>query len=309
MRPLVLALNPSVDVEWRVAHVRWEEKNQVLSERRWPGGKGVNVARWLNHLGACPRLLIPLGGPTGKEIAAGLRAERVSISVLPLPAATRTNVIVTAESGGQLRFNPPGPKLARADWQSILRCATAELQRASVLVLSGSLPRGLPTEAYARLVRLAHAAGVKTLLDCDGPPLTAAARARPFLVKPNQHELALWRGQPLSSLDDIEAAARELSEVTAGWVLVSLGKNGALLIHALQRIRLTAAPPKVQPLNTVGAGDALLASVACQVARCAPPAEWLRWGVSAGTAATTCRAGRLAPRSLIADIASQTTVR
>src|SRR6266511_279269 len=83
MRPLVLALNPSVDVEWRVAQVRWEEKNEILSERRWPGGKGVNVARWLKHLGARPQLLIPLGGQTGRELAAGLHRARISTCVLP----------------------------------------------------------------------------------------------------------------------------------------------------------------------------------------------------------------------------------
>src|ERR1043166_7266843 len=143
--PVVLALNPSVDVEWRVTQVRWEEKNEVLSERRWPGGKGVNVARWLGHLGAQPLLILPLGGHTGNEMAAGLHRENIRTRVLPTHEATRANVIITAERRGQLRFNPAGPRLSRADWHSILRCARAALSRASVLVLSGSLPRGLRT--------------------------------------------------------------------------------------------------------------------------------------------------------------------
>ncbi len=309
MRPLVLALNPSVDVEWRVAQVRWEEKNEILSERRWPGGKGVNVARWLKHLGARPQLLIPLGGQTGRELAAGLRRERIHTCVLPLRGATRANVIVTAERAGQLRFNPAGPKLSRADWAGVRRSTTRALPRASVLVLSGSLPRGLRPDAYAGLVRLAREAGVRALLDCDGPPLAAAVEAHPFLVKPNRHELALWRRRPLRSVDSLEKAARELSDVTGGWVLLSLGAQGAWLIHARDRVWLKTSAPKVAPRNTVGAGDALLASVARQVAQGAPPAEWLRWGVAAGTAATTCPAGVLPPRSLISRMGSTITVR
>jgi 1-phosphofructokinase family hexose kinase len=293
---LVLALNPSIDVEWRVAGLRWEEKNEVLSERRWPGGKGVNVARWLKHLGGQPRLLLPLGGRTGVELAAGLRAERIPVRVIPLRKPTRANVIVTAPGQGQLRFNPAGPRLAPADWQRVLHETARELKRAPVLVLSGSLPRGLPAGAYAALIRLARAAGVKTLLDCDGSPFALAVKARPFLVKPNQHELAQWSGRRLASLAAIQKAARDLSDVTRGWVLVSLGAQGAMLVNRREEICLSARPRKLQPRNTVGAGDALLAAVTLEIARGSTPAEWLRHGLTAARALTQCAAGVL-PRA------------
>jgi fructose-1-phosphate kinase PfkB-like protein len=140
MRALVLALNPSMDVEWRVPRVRWEEKNQIVAERRWPGGKGVNVARWLKHLGARARLLIPLGGNTGRELAAGLRQENLAATVVRLADTTRANIIVTTDAQGQLRFNPLGPNLSSLHWQAILRSARRELRRADLLILSGSLP-------------------------------------------------------------------------------------------------------------------------------------------------------------------------
>ena len=82
-RPVVLALNPSVDVEWQVDHVRWEEKNNVLRERRWAGGKGVNVARWLRYLGAKPELILPLGGDSdtvGDEESCEDRGEKAAES-------------------------------------------------------------------------------------------------------------------------------------------------------------------------------------------------------------------------------------
>src|SRR5262245_45338872 len=128
MHTLVVALNPSVDVEWRVPQVLWEEKNVLESERRWPGGKGVNVARWLKHLGGRPKLLLPLGGATGAELQTGLRAGRLPFRAVPLREATRANVIVTTQSQGQLRFNPPGPRLSSDDWSRVQQAVGAELR-------------------------------------------------------------------------------------------------------------------------------------------------------------------------------------
>ena len=132
MRLCVVALNPAIDAEWRVADVLWEEKNVVHAQRRWPGGKGVNVARWLKFLGADPGLLIPLGGATGREMAAGLRAQKLRACVVPLHGETRVNVVVTTAQGRQMRFNPPGPKLDGREWRAVLHAAQlSQIGRAS----------------------------------------------------------------------------------------------------------------------------------------------------------------------------------
>src|SRR5215831_17901147 len=110
---LVLALNPSIDAEWSVEQVHWEEKNIVRSERRWAGGKGINVARWLRFLGGEPGLLLPLGARTGAELEVCLRAEKLAAKIIPLRESTRVNVVVTTRTGRQLRFNPAGPELSR----------------------------------------------------------------------------------------------------------------------------------------------------------------------------------------------------
>jgi len=290
---LVLALNPSIDAEWRVTDVLWEEKNNVQSERRWAGGKGINVARWLKYLGGKPQLLLPLGGPSGTELAGYLRHEKIPSQVIALRESTRVNVIVTTDAGRQMRFNPLGPQLSPAEWRSFLRAFQSGLKRANLLVLSGSLPRGLPTDIYAKLIRLAHRAGVRVLLDCDGAPFAAAVGARPFLVKPNEHELALWSGRRLSSEAQILAAARALSGQTRGWVLVSRGGQRSLLVNVAEKFQLFAAPQKLRPRNTVGAGDALLAAVARQIQLGAAPEAWLRQGLTIGTQATQLAAGDL----------------
>lgn len=308
MGALVLALNPSIDAEWRVAGVRWEEKNIVDSERRWAGGKGVNVARWLWHLGGQPRLLLPLGGTTGKEMAGHLRGERLVFKSIPLREPTRVNVIITTADGRQLRFNPAGPKLTGVEWKNVLRQTSGLLQQSSCLVLSGSLPRGVGVAAYAELIRLARSKGVKTVLDCDGEALAAAVCARPFLVKPNEHELAEWHGRPISSQAAVIRAALKLSAITQGWVLVSLGRRGALLVNKELRQQFSAKPPAVKPVNTVGAGDALVAAVARQIELGNGPEEWLRWGVATGTGATQCAAGKMPSTASILRIAARVIV-
>lgn len=293
MSALVLALNPSIDAEWRVDGVLWEEKNNVHSERRWAGGKGINVARWLKHLGGKPQLLLPLGGKTGEELGGYLRKEKIPTHIFRLHEPTRVNVIVTTNAGRQMRFNPPGPKLSRQEWNAVLKNVKQRLARAELLILSGSLPRGVPVTAYARLIRLAEQQGVKTLLDCDGAALAAAAQARPFFVKPNEHELSRWWQRPLRTEAGIVRAAKALSHATRGWVLVSCGGKRSLLLNVAEDFQVWARPQRVKPRNTVGAGDALLAAVAHQISRGAAPSRWLQAGLAVGTAATRCLPGRL----------------
>lgn len=300
---LVISLNPAVDVEWRVETVRWEEKNQILSERRWPGGKGINVARWLAHLGAHPRLVMPLGAANGEEIANGLSRERLSCSRIDLREPTRANVVVTTKAGKQLRFNPQGPRVSPSEWREVLKVVEKELGAAKLMIISGALPRGVPVDAYAQLLGLANDSGVSSIVDCDGPALKAAVRQKPFLVKPNEFELEQWLGKPTRSQAAVVRAARNLSEVTSGWVLVSRGPKGALLVGRGGEAFIQPAP-RVQVRNTIGAGDALVAAVALQIEKQSAPTDWLRWGVAAGTVATECDAGKLPKRSRIRALAA-----
>ena len=324
MSALVLALNPSIDAEWRVADVLWEEKNNVHSERRWAGGKGINVARWLKHLGGQPQLVLPLGGKMGGELAGYLRGEKIPTQIIRLREPTRVNVIVTTNGGRQMRFNPLGPKLSRSEWNEVFKSverglrgfvrgmSTRTLKRAEargpergvpaasvseveqpLLILSGSLPRGVPVTAYARLIRFANRFGVKTLLDCDGPAFAAAIKAHPFFVKPNEHELAQWWHKPLRSEAELVRAARALAGQTRGWVLVSRGAKRSLLVNLAEGFHFAATPPRVKSRNTVGAGDALLAAVAHQIELNSRPEDWLRCGLAIGTAATKLQPGQL----------------
>jgi 1-phosphofructokinase family hexose kinase len=301
MRLCVVSLNPAVDAEWRVKDVLWEEKNVIHSQRRWPGGKGVNVARWLKFLGADSQILIPLGGATGREMRAGLREQGLRARVIPLVGETRVNVVVTTARGRQMRFNPPGPEYSGREWRAVVGAAKWILTQGAGLILSGALPRGLPPDAYARLIELAHKYRRPVFLDCDGDALVQGATARPFLVKPNLHELERWCGRKLRSRRAVESAARELSTTTQGWVLLSLGAKGALLVNVRESFRARAVAPRGRVLNTVGAGDAMLAAAAFGIVQGVDPEQWLRNAVGAGTAATRVLAGEFPPRRVLRE--------
>jgi len=288
---LVVALNPSIDVEWEVPRVQWEEKNTIVRERRWAGGKGINVARWLVHLGAAPRLLLPAGGRNGEELTEGLKKARLRARSIQLPGETRANVIVTTANGGQLRFNPPGPKFTRTKWVEFVSVFRKELEGVSLVVLSGSQPPGVPVSAYRELLGIAGRRGIQCVLDCDGAPFAAAIKGKPFMVKPNLFELEQWCSRKLGSSQAIVSAARNLARTTRHWVLVSLGKRGAMLLEE-GRVFVVASPA-VKDANTVGAGDAMTAAVARAITSGSDPAEWLRWGVACGSAAVEQQAGVL----------------
>src|SRR5436190_10315950 len=300
---LVVSLNPAIDCEWEVERVQWEEKNNILRERRWAGGKGSNVARWLRHLGAEAELLVPLGAETGKELAGYLATAKVRTHIVPLKQPTRVNVIVTARSGGQMRFNPLGPILSRSEWAAVI--ATLKASCCETVIFSGALPRGVPPNAYKVLIETVRKAGAEPILDCDGAAFAEAVAAGPELVKPNEHELERWWARPVKNV--FEAVA-SLSEKTGGWVVVSRGRDGALIWNSRARAGFSARALKVPIKNTVGAGDAMLSAIVRRRQLGAPPEEWIRWGVATGTAAVACEGGVLATPEAIRRLARQVRV-
>jgi 1-phosphofructokinase family hexose kinase len=298
MRPLVVSLNPAIDAEWRLPRILPEEKNELTSDRRWPGGKGVNVARWLNWLGQPAHLFLPLGGSTGDELAAGLTREKLEFTRFELRQPTRVNVVVTPDEGPQYRFNPTWPRVSGDEATRLRNQVAALAAAADPVILSGTLAFGAPPDTYARLVRSAARAGRRTVLDCDRQPFALAVRERPWLVKPNEFELAEWARKPLSDTASRLKAARELAMATGGWVIVSRGSRGAWMLHVEKQVELSAIPAAVRPRNRVGAGDALLAGAVAAVLRTDDPAEWLRAAVATGTAATQVPPGELPSRAL-----------
>lgn len=283
---LVVCPNPALDVEWRVDGVREEEKNQILSERRWAGGKGVNVARWLGRLGVGCRVLLPIGGETGATLRALLEEEGLACEMVPITGATRVNVVMTTPEGRQWRFNQPGARLRLGEWRELEKRFVAGVGQCDLVVLSGSLPPGVRPDVYAGWIRRAGEAGVRVVTDCDGEALRCAVEAGPFLLKPNEAELSAWWGRTLRGGSDVLEAARAMSARSGNWVLVSCGGKPAWLVHESQGRALSLRPRRCRVRNRLGAGDALVAGVCWAMLKGLGPRDWLRAGVELGRLAT-----------------------
>ncbi|TNE63100.1 MAG: 1-phosphofructokinase family hexose kinase [Alphaproteobacteria bacterium] len=281
---LTLTMNPAVDVATDVEHVQPTRKLRCGPARRDAGGGGINVARVLKRLGAPVTALFPAGGSIGALLEKLVEAEDVPCRAVPIDGETRENFTATEKSGDQFRFVLAGPALAAAEWHACLFATEDELAEGDILVASGSLPPGAPTDFYARAALVAHTAGARFILDTAGDALKAALGAGVSLVKPNLRELQDLTGETLVDEASQLAACRALvADGKTEAVALSLGADGALLVTADGAWRARGPDEKVA--SAVGAGDSFVAGLAWALADGKSMDEALRAGMAAGTAA------------------------
>ena len=286
---LVVSLNPALDVTHHVAGVDWSGVNRPRRVATAPGGKGLNVARTLHALDSDVRVIGLAGGVTGEAVRAGLAAAGVPGSFAPVAGQTRrTFAVVDQCSHDTALFNEPGPAVTAGEYDGFLVLYENSLAGCDAVVLSGSLPPGLPPDSYAGLAARAAAAGVPVVLDAEGPALRHGAAGGPAIAKPNLAELAAAVGRPLAGLGAAAAAAAELRDAGAAAVVVSLGGDGLLAVTGEGTWR--AAPPGPVAGNPTGAGDAVVAGLAHGLVLGRPWPERLRHATALGTAAVAAPA-------------------
>jgi 1-phosphofructokinase len=302
--------NPSVDRTLRVPSLTRGQVIRALSATAEAGGKGINVSRALATEGHATAAVVPLSNASASVMRALLR-DATPVEVVPIAGEVRVNVSVVEADGTVTKLNEPGPVLADAEVAELLQRTAQLAEGAAWVVGCGSLPPGVPADFYARLAgRLAD--GARVAIDADGAALKACIGQRIALIKPNHVELEGLVGRSLPTLGDVVEAATELLASGIASVLVSLGPDGAVLVdstgaqHAEARI--------ADLLNTVGAGDALLAGflaaggtadalrtgVAWSVAACRSPGTQMRPVTPEDIVAVTVHPGPLAGRRLAA---------
>jgi tagatose 6-phosphate kinase len=255
---LTVTLNLALDVTYHVPGVAWGAANRVARVDARAGGKGVNVARVLHALGHETAVTGLAGGPTGEAVRADLARAGLPNALVPIAAETRRTVAVTG-GGDATGFWEPGPPVTEAEWRRFLDAFGDLLRDARAVVLSGSLPDGMPPDAYATLCREAATADVPAILDTSGNALTRGLSGRPAIVKPNADELAEAAAASGAAGDPLEAA-EGLRRAGAGAVVASLGAGGLVAVTADGGWR--ARPPEDVRGNPTGAGDAAVAALA-----------------------------------------------
>ncbi|MFF0362297.1 1-phosphofructokinase family hexose kinase [Streptomyces sp. NA02536] len=286
---LTVTLNAALDVTYGVDRLCPRTSHRVGTAHRRAGGKGVNVARVLSALGRGPVVTGLVGGPTGTLIRDDLRTVTgIRDELVPVRGDSRQTVtVVSHDDGDATVFNEGGPHVTPDEWRAFTDRFASLARHARVVTLCGSLPPGLPSDAYAHLVRTAREAGAVTVLDTSGPPLLDALGAGPDVVKPNAAELAAATG-----CDDVAGAAARLRALGAGTVVVSSGPDGLYAVTPDGAWR--AAPPERLAGNPTGAGDACVAALAAGLADGRRPPGVLREAVALSAAAV--------PRPVAGDV-------
>lgn len=257
---VTVTLNPALDQTVALPSLRHGAVNIAERTSTNPGGKGVNVASCLADWG----VPVIATGILGRDNAAPFEAlflqKGIGSRFVLQPGATRVNIkLVSADDGATTDINLPGADVLPASWHDWLEQLDELSESGRFVVLSGSLPGGLPDDCYAMLCQRLSADRARVALDSSGAALrqALAAPCLPYCIKPNRHELEQWAGHALPTLADVLAAARALQTRGVQQVVVSLAEEGALFVGAPGAWQ--ARLPPLRPVSSVGAGDALLA--------------------------------------------------
>ena len=255
---------------------------RATNVRVWPGGKGLHVAQAVAELGEPVRLVGIIDEMHTAWFHRFLEQRRVEFRGVPVAGPIRTCLALRDASGAMTEVLEPGPDVT----EEIGRALCGEFSRSSadggVSVLSGSLPPGLTDDTYAKLILAMREEPVRILLDASGSRLRFGAAARPFAIKPNRREAEELGEAALADADAVLALARRITHTGVPLVVISLGDHGIVAAWGDRSFRVT--PPVVRSVNSVGAGDCLLAGLAVGVARQMDPEDVLRLAVACGSA-------------------------
>lgn len=280
---LCLALNPAIDISCDADRVQPTLKVRTRNQRHDPGGGGTNVAHVLATFGVTPDLGYLCGGATGALFDSLLEGLNLRRHRFEMSGSVRLAYMVHEEQTGfEYRFVPEGPAVTEAEIAKVLEFATGF--DCSYFVASGSLPRGASVDTYAKLAAASAERNIRFVLDTSGEPLRAALGAAPvFLIKPSLRELETLTGQQLDEEEALSAAASIVKSGGARNVVVSMGREGALLVN--EDLRLRAPSFHVKTASAVGAGDSFLGAMVWRLSIGRPIEEAFRFGIAAGAAA------------------------
>ncbi|MDR0140037.1 1-phosphofructokinase [Metabacillus idriensis] len=247
-------LNPSIDYVVKVNDFKEGHLNRTESANVYPGGKGINVSRVLKRLGTESTALGFAGGFTGEFIKEFLSSEEITHDFISVSDHTRINVKL--KSAKETEINGQGPQITKEQNLALLG-KISELNTGDVLVLAGSIPSALDESFYKEIADTCLENGVKVVIDASGNALRRTFKSKPFLIKPNHHELGELFDTQISSTEEAVHYGKKLLDEGVQNVIVSMAEKGAIFIN--QHGALFANVPSGKVKNSVGAGDSVVA--------------------------------------------------
>ena len=298
---LTVTLNAAIDRTVAVPSFRQGNRHRAVDATTVAGGKGVNVARALKLLDR-PVIATGLaGGPTGARLMENLAEEQILTDFTWIAGESRTNLaVVDPTTGEQTEINERGPDVSSEELDRFLEKLLYLARGARICAIAGSLPPSVPAAFSARMVEELKALGVETVVDTEGEPLLASLRVEPAAVTPNVREAEGAVGHEFNDREDLLLGLRSLIALGAAGAVSTRpeGCVASLLGEDDQRHTYEVTAPEVDPIATVGSGDAFLAGYVAARYDGRPPEECLRFAVACGAESTQhLGAGVLDPRA------------
>lgn len=274
-----VTLNPAIDIRYNLPAFQLDEVNRVSSVDKTAGGKGLNVSRVLSQLGAEVICTGFLGGKSGEWVAEQFPNWKLINRFVPIQGETRFCLAIESIEG-HTEILEQGPKILENEKEEFLKNFDSILESSDYIVASGSLPDGIEANFYQQLAETAKQKGKYLLLDSSGEALAKGILGNPFLIKPNREEFCKLIGESQISLEDMMRYAQAICQKGVEYVLLSLGKHGALLISS-NRI-LQADIPALTAVHQVGSGDSMLAGFTYAHSQGYRIEEVLKWACACG---------------------------
>lgn len=291
-----VTLNPAIDKTIVLDKLLLGHVNRSISSRDDIGGKGINVAKVIKNLGYNVCALGFIGKENSDYIYRKLNKYGICHDFIEVDGETRTNIkIVEREKGIFTDINQCGFSVDNLDLEKLIRKLKNRVNREDVVVLSGSLPKGIESDVYKVIIEQLKQKDLKIILDAEGQALRYGIEANPYLIKPNINELKTIVNCS-EDIEDIKQAVKEF--VNKGIVVaVSMGENGALLFSKEQS--LYSKPLRVEVKSTVGAGDSMVAAFAIGIHENMPLEDTFRLAIASSTAKVTMEGSQAPDRKEI----------
>ncbi len=285
---LTVTLNAAIDRTVAVPNFRLGHRHRAVESRTVAGGKGINVARALSLIGHPVIATGFAGGPTGTRVLEQLREESVLTDFTRIAGETRVNLaVIDPTSGEQTEINERGPAVSPEEVEILFKRIGYLAGGARICVLAGSLPPGAGDDLYARLVKDLRDRGVTVVLDAEGEAMVAGLRAGASIVTPNEREAEELVGQEFADRDDLANGLAELVRLGAGEAMITRPDGCVAVVgeNAERRFVEVVTDP-LDPVSTVGSGDAFLAGFVAARYEGRSPEECLAFGVACGAEST-----------------------
>ncbi|SFC90841.1 1-phosphofructokinase [Clostridium uliginosum] len=276
-----ITLNPSLDYVVKVNNFKMDSLNRSKNEEVYAGGKGINVSIVLKNLGVENTALGYIAGFTGDEILKQVIDHGVNCDFVKLNKGL-SRINVKLKSDGETEINGSGPEITSEDLK-VLYGKLSLLTKGDYLILSGSIPNGVPDDVYETIIKILLDKNVEFIVDSTKDLLLKVLKYKPFLIKPNHHELAEMFNVEINNDDDIITYGKKLQEMGAKNVLISMAGDGAILLpengEAIKR-----QVPKGILKNSVGAGDSMVAGFLAGYLKNNDIDEAFKMGIATGSA-------------------------